>query len=156
MAVRTISTKLAVEGEAEYKQKIASCNSELKTLKSLSVRHRQRRLCRGPFDPIQIVPNHETPAEIPARRRGPSPLGTGCGRRAVRTAPRAVRTRKVGLADRPDGGRRHRRQRLPQPQHGAESQPELLFGRSGGERPHGLCRGRRRQLRHPPAFRRGE
>ena len=30
MAVRTISTKLAVEGEAEYKQKIASCNSELK------------------------------------------------------------------------------------------------------------------------------
>lgn len=34
MAVRTISTKLAVEGEAEYKQKIASCNSELKTLKS--------------------------------------------------------------------------------------------------------------------------
>ena len=122
----------------------------------LSVRHRQRRLCRGPFDPIQIVPNHETPAEISARRRGPSPLGAGCGRRAVRTAPRAVRTRKVGLADRPDGGRRHRRQRLPQPQHGAESQPELLFGRSGGERPHGLCRGRRRQLRHPPAFRRGE
>ena len=34
MAVRTISTKLAVKGEAEYKQKIASCNSELKTLKS--------------------------------------------------------------------------------------------------------------------------
>lgn len=34
MAVRTISTRLAVEGEAEYKQKIASCNSELKTLKS--------------------------------------------------------------------------------------------------------------------------
>lgn len=34
MAVRRISTKLAVEGEAEYKQKIASCNSELKTLKS--------------------------------------------------------------------------------------------------------------------------
>lgn len=34
MSVRTISTKLAVEGEAEYKQKIASCNSELKTLKS--------------------------------------------------------------------------------------------------------------------------
>lgn len=34
MAVRKISTKLAVEGEAEYKQKIASCNSELKTLKS--------------------------------------------------------------------------------------------------------------------------
>ena len=31
MAVRTISTKLAVEGEAEYKQKIASCNSELKS-----------------------------------------------------------------------------------------------------------------------------
>ena len=37
MAVRTISTKLAVEGEAEYKQKIASCNSELKTLKSSPV-----------------------------------------------------------------------------------------------------------------------
>lgn len=34
MAVRTISTKLAVEGEAQYKQKIASCNTELKTLKS--------------------------------------------------------------------------------------------------------------------------
>lgn len=34
MAVRTISTKLAVEGESEYKQKIAACNSELKTLKS--------------------------------------------------------------------------------------------------------------------------
>lgn len=34
-----------------------------------------------------------------------------------------------------------------QPQHGAESQPELLFGRSGGERPHGLCRGRRRRCR---------
>ena len=34
MAVRKISTKLAVEGEAEYKQKIASCNTELRTLKS--------------------------------------------------------------------------------------------------------------------------
>lgn len=34
MAVRKISTKLAVEGEAEYKQSIASCNSELRTLKS--------------------------------------------------------------------------------------------------------------------------
>lgn len=34
MARRTISTKLAVEGEAEYKQKVAACNSELKTLKS--------------------------------------------------------------------------------------------------------------------------
>lgn len=31
---RTISTKLAVEGEAQYKQAIASCNSELSTLKS--------------------------------------------------------------------------------------------------------------------------
>ena len=34
MGVRKISTKLAVEGEAEYKQSIASCNSELRTLKS--------------------------------------------------------------------------------------------------------------------------
>lgn len=34
MPVRTISTKLAVEGEAEFRQKIASCNTELKTLKS--------------------------------------------------------------------------------------------------------------------------
>lgn len=34
MAVRKISTKLAVEGEAEYKQAIASCNTELRTLKS--------------------------------------------------------------------------------------------------------------------------
>ena len=34
MATRTISTKLAVEGEAGYKQAIASCNSELSTLKS--------------------------------------------------------------------------------------------------------------------------
>lgn len=34
MATRTISTKLAVEGESEYKQAIASCNSELSTLKS--------------------------------------------------------------------------------------------------------------------------
>lgn len=34
MATRTISTKLAVEGEAQYKQAIASCNSELSTLKS--------------------------------------------------------------------------------------------------------------------------
>ena len=32
--VRVISTKLAIEGEAEYKQKIASVNSELKTLDS--------------------------------------------------------------------------------------------------------------------------
>lgn len=31
---RTISTKLAVEGEAQYKQAVASCNSELSTLKS--------------------------------------------------------------------------------------------------------------------------
>ena len=34
MAVRTISTKLAVEGEAEYKKSIAACNGELSTLKS--------------------------------------------------------------------------------------------------------------------------
>lgn len=34
MATRTISTKLAVEGESEYKQQIASCNTELRTLKS--------------------------------------------------------------------------------------------------------------------------
>lgn len=34
MATRTISTKLAIEGEAQYKQGIASCNAELKTLKS--------------------------------------------------------------------------------------------------------------------------
>lgn len=34
MGTRTISTKLAVEGEAQYKQAIASCNSELSTLKS--------------------------------------------------------------------------------------------------------------------------
>lgn len=34
MATRTISTKLAVEGESQYKQAIASCNSELSTLKS--------------------------------------------------------------------------------------------------------------------------
>lgn len=31
---RTISTKLAIDGEAKYKQAIASCNSELSTLKS--------------------------------------------------------------------------------------------------------------------------
>ena len=31
---RTISTKLAVKGEAQYKQAIAACNSELSTLKS--------------------------------------------------------------------------------------------------------------------------
>jgi chromosome segregation ATPase len=34
MAVRLISTRLAIEGEQEYKQKIASVNSELKTLDS--------------------------------------------------------------------------------------------------------------------------
>lgn len=34
MSTRKISTKLAVEGEAEYKQAIASCNTELRTLKS--------------------------------------------------------------------------------------------------------------------------
>ncbi|MCH5352949.1 MAG: phage tail tape measure protein [Acutalibacter sp.] len=34
MPVRTISTKLAVEGEARYRQSIANCNSELRTLKS--------------------------------------------------------------------------------------------------------------------------
>lgn len=34
MPTRTISTRLAVEGEAQYKQAIASCNAELKTLKS--------------------------------------------------------------------------------------------------------------------------
>lgn len=34
MATRTISTKLAVEGESEYKKAVASCNSELSTMKS--------------------------------------------------------------------------------------------------------------------------
>ena len=34
MGVRTISTKLAVEGEAEYKRAITNCNSELGRLKS--------------------------------------------------------------------------------------------------------------------------
>ena len=34
MATRTISTKLAIEGEAQYKQALSSCNAELKTLKS--------------------------------------------------------------------------------------------------------------------------
>ena len=34
MAIRTISTRMAIEGEAKYKQSIASCNAELKTLKS--------------------------------------------------------------------------------------------------------------------------
>ena len=34
MGTRTISTKLAIEGEAQYKQAVASCNSELKALKS--------------------------------------------------------------------------------------------------------------------------
>lgn len=34
MATRTISTKLAVDGEAGYKQAIAECNRELKTLNS--------------------------------------------------------------------------------------------------------------------------
>ncbi len=34
MAVRTISTRLAIEGEQEYKQKITQVNSELKTLDS--------------------------------------------------------------------------------------------------------------------------
>lgn len=34
MATRTISTKLAIEGEAQYKQAVASCNSELSALKS--------------------------------------------------------------------------------------------------------------------------
>lgn len=34
MGTRTISTKLAIEGEAQYKQAVASCNSELKMLKS--------------------------------------------------------------------------------------------------------------------------
>ena len=34
MATRTISTRLAVEGEAQYKQAVASCNAELATLKS--------------------------------------------------------------------------------------------------------------------------
>lgn len=34
MATRTISTKIAVEGEAEYKRAIAACNAENSTLKS--------------------------------------------------------------------------------------------------------------------------
>lgn len=34
MAVRTISTKLAVEGEAEYRKSISACNTELSTMKS--------------------------------------------------------------------------------------------------------------------------
>ena len=34
MATRTITTKLAVEGEAQYKQAITSCNSELGRLRS--------------------------------------------------------------------------------------------------------------------------
>lgn len=34
MSTRTISTKLAVEGEAQYKQSISACSAELKTMKS--------------------------------------------------------------------------------------------------------------------------
>ena len=34
MAIRTISTRMAIEGEAQYKQAISACNAELKTLKS--------------------------------------------------------------------------------------------------------------------------
>lgn len=34
MATRTISTKLAIEGESQYKQALSACNAELKTLKS--------------------------------------------------------------------------------------------------------------------------
>ena len=34
MAVRTISTKLVVDGEAEYKKSIASCNAQISLLKS--------------------------------------------------------------------------------------------------------------------------
>lgn len=34
MSTRKISTKLAVEGESEYKEAMASCNAEIKTLKS--------------------------------------------------------------------------------------------------------------------------
>ena len=34
MAVRTISTKLVVDGEAEYKQAITACNAQLSLLKS--------------------------------------------------------------------------------------------------------------------------
>ena len=34
MSTRTISTRLAIEGEAQYKQSVAACNAELKTLKS--------------------------------------------------------------------------------------------------------------------------
>lgn len=71
---------------------LGQTHRNLRIARTYPVRHRQRRLCRRPFDPIQIVRTNETPAEIPARRRGPSPLGAGCGRRAVRTAPRAVRT----------------------------------------------------------------
>lgn len=34
MAVRTISTKLAVQGEAEYRKSVSNCNTELSTMKS--------------------------------------------------------------------------------------------------------------------------
>ena len=34
MSIRTISTKLAIEGETQYKQALSACNAELKTLKS--------------------------------------------------------------------------------------------------------------------------
>ena len=34
MATRTIATKLAVEGEAEYKKSLKNINSEIGTLKS--------------------------------------------------------------------------------------------------------------------------
>ena len=34
MAIRTISTRMAIEGEAQYKQASSACNAELKTLKS--------------------------------------------------------------------------------------------------------------------------
>lgn len=34
MSIRTIATRLAIEGEAEYKQALSACNAELKTLKS--------------------------------------------------------------------------------------------------------------------------
>lgn len=38
MAVRTITTKLAVDGEAEYKKAVAACNQEIKTISSTLAR----------------------------------------------------------------------------------------------------------------------
>lgn len=97
------------------------------------------------------------------RRLGGDLLGQPlhhAGRQGRRVRPRGVVRRRAGAGDgrrhgrrRGYSDRRHRRQRLPQQEHGGQPQRFVRQGRRDGQRLHGLPRKPRRPLRLPPALR---